>query len=96
MKEIIEKLKLKEDLSQREISRLLFESKQIYEERSADLGRWSREVISVVEIDNELYAITWWEGLTEMQDDYYVGVERVKLETEEVVVPQINIIYVEE
>lgn len=96
MKEIIEKLKLKEDLSQREISRLLFESKQIYEERSADLGRWSREVISVVEIDNELYAITWWEGLTEMQDDYYVGVERVKLETEEVVVPQINIIYIEE
>lgn len=96
MKEIIEKLKLKEYLSQREISRLLFESKQIYEERSADLGRWSREVISVVEIDNELYAITWWEGLTEMQDDYYVGVERVKLETEEVVVPQINIIYIEE
>lgn len=66
MKEIIEKLKSKEDLSQREISRLVFESKQIYEDRSADLDRWSRAVTSVIEIDNKLYAIHWFEGLTEV------------------------------
>ena len=36
-----------------------------------DNGRWNRPVSNIISIDGCFYCITWYEGLTEMQDNFY-------------------------
>lgn len=64
------KLKNKESLSEEEIRTLVREFEEMYREEGED-RRWSRYVLSVLKIDDELYAIEWDQGLTENQENEY-------------------------
>jgi len=64
------KLKNKESLSENEISTLVNWFEEVYREEG-EARRWSRYVLSVLNIDDELYAIEWDQGLTENQENEY-------------------------
>ena len=36
-----------------------------------DNGRWDRPVYNIISVDGCFYRIEWYEGLTEMQDNFY-------------------------
>lgn len=85
-KSIEEKLKDKDDLSEREIANLVYEYPAVYEEEG-DESRWSRFIQTVVEVGDKNYLINWQRGLTEYQENTFL--EQPKeciLKEEEVIV----------
>ena len=91
--EIVEKkLKNKEELDDDEMGTLLNNFEEVYEEEGEN-RRWSQGMLTVVKVDEDLYAIEWDKGLTEMQEDsFYEQPYKVKLETEEVVIIKTNVV----
>ena len=81
-----EKLKKGIELNNKDMQEMLWQCPEIYEEEGED-SRWTRSMLTVVEFENDLYAIEWDKGLTEQQDDgFYIQPYKVKLKEEEVVV----------
>lgn len=90
---IVMKLKKGEELSENEIKNLL-DLKTVHEEHGED-RRWSKSVLTVIEVDGECYAVEWEKGLTEMQEDmFYNQPYKVKLEKvkKEITVETVNIV----
>lgn len=84
----VKKLESGERLSEDEISTLLSENDAVYTEEG-EMRRWSRSVMSVVEINDKLYAIDWEEGLTENQEnEFFEQPYEVELGKREVVTIQ--------
>lgn len=69
-KEIIRKIKEHEDLTESEISDLLWDYEQVWEEEGED-HRWQREMSTVVKVGEYFIRIDWMSGLTEMQEDEF-------------------------
>lgn len=44
-----------------------------YEREDGYDGRWTREVTTIIKLDDRFFSIDWQEGLTEMQDDDYMN-----------------------
>lgn len=85
------KLKKGIELTEDEISSLLMCFDTVHEEEGEG-RRWSKWRLSVIEVDNVLYAIEWDEGLTEMQENSYLDQPyKVELETKEVVVTKTKV-----
>lgn len=87
-------MKLKDGsmLSESEINNLKDNFDEIYREEGRD-RRWSRAILSVIDVNDELYAIEWDQGLTENQEDtFYNQPYPVTLETEEVVVTKTKVV----
>lgn len=74
------KLKNGEKLSEHEIEHILRESNKV-DEIEGDDRRWSRWMQTIIDIDDEYYMVEWDKGLTEMQENYYESVSKVKKET---------------
>ena len=70
VEEIYRKLKNNEELSEREIESLVWDSCQVYEEEGDD-HRWQKEMFTVVKVENKFYGICWMKGLTECQEHEY-------------------------
>lgn len=87
------KLKNGDELTENEIRNML-DFKNIYEDHGED-RRWSKSILTVVEVDGTCYAIEWEKGLTEMQENmFYNQPYKVKLEKEkkEIVVETVNVV----
>lgn len=72
--EVLHKIDAGEALTEREIRTLVLCGYAV-EEIEHSVGRWERQVSSIVEIKNRYFSIDWSEGLTEIQensfDDFY-------------------------
>lgn len=80
------KLNSEVQLKSEEISNLLFSSNVVYSEEGEN-GRWSRNNLSVIDLEGTLYAIEWSEGLTESQEnEFYTQPYKVELEKRDVIV----------
>ena len=76
--EIIKKIKTGQELSEEEVEELAFESEyrglfsnNLVEIVKKDKKRWTTNMTTILNIDNELYGIDWEEGLTEYQDNIF-------------------------
>lgn len=69
-KQAITHLKAGEDLTEKEIKTLIWDS-YVIDEIEGETHRWYREVKTIIKIDSELYAIDWNRGLTELQENEY-------------------------
>ena len=80
--EIIKKIDNKQELEEEEIKTLLWETEQVYEEEGED-HRWTRDVFTVVRVNERLFGIAWLRGLTECQEhEFYEQPYEVGCETE--------------
>lgn len=70
MKDIINKLKSGEKLSECELRELCW-SDYMVEEIESDDHRWRREMKTIIDIDGQLYAINWMRRLTECRKSEY-------------------------
>ena len=72
--EVLRKIDAGEALTEKEIRTLVLCGYAV-EEIEHSVGRWERQVSSIVEIKNRYFSIDWSEGLTEIQensfDDFY-------------------------
>lgn len=80
-----EKVKAKITLTENEIKEVVNEYS--IEDIPGEDNRWTRNITSIIQIDNEYYMINWERGLTECQEDYYPE-QPVKVIKEEKVVTQ--------
>lgn len=86
------KLKSGSILSESEISDLKDTFEEIYEEEGAN-RRWSQSILTVIDVNGDLYAIEWERGLTENQDNtFYNQPYPVTIETEEVITIRTKVI----
>lgn len=86
------KLESGEELTDEDIRFLNIYFDTVYEEEGEN-RRWSQSMLTVVSVGENLYAIEWEKGLTEMQEDSYYGQPyKVKLEEEEVVIKRTNVV----
>lgn len=67
---IIKKIKNKEKFTESEISGLLWDFKQVWEEEYGE-HRWTKEVSTVVKVGDKYVRIDWLRGLTECQENEY-------------------------
>jgi len=89
---VVKKIKEGEKLGESDLKRLVMEFDEVYRE-TGENRRWSRTVLSVLDINGELYALEWEEGLTESQEnEFYEQPYPVKLETKEVTVKKTFIV----
>ena len=80
------KLDKGENLDENEVRDLMNWYPVIYEEEGED-RRWSRSVLSVVDVDGVKYAVDWDKGLTENQENgYYEQPYKVELTEEEITI----------
>ena len=78
MNDIIEKLKNGEELSEKEIKKMVYEGNFV-DEIEGDDYRWQRDVQTIIDIDGQLYAVDWLMGLTECQEnDFFNQPYKVK------------------
>lgn len=72
--EVLRKIDVGEALTEKEIRTLVLCGYAV-EEIEHSVGRWERQVSSIVEIKDRYFSINWSEGLTEIQensfDDFY-------------------------
>lgn len=86
---MLKKINSGEELNESEISGLATELAVVYEEEG-EARRWSKSMLSVVELMGELFAVEWEKGLTENQEDsFYEQPYPVELETEEKIIKTI-------
>ena len=88
------KMKLEDsvNLSSSEINDLISNFSEVHREEGEN-RRWSKSVLSVIDIDGDLYAIEWEEGLTENQENEFCNQPYpVTLKTEEIVIKQTTVV----
>lgn len=68
-KEFLARIKSGDKLSEEELSDLVW-LHQIFEEEIAEL-RWGSHVKTIVLLDGEHYAVEWFKGATEMQENEF-------------------------
>lgn len=68
--EAITKIKNKEKFTENEIKELLWNFEQVWEEEYDD-HRWTRDMSTVVKIEDYFVRIDWQKGLTECQENEY-------------------------
>ena len=77
-KRILQKIDNKEELTEDELSHLVYEF-----DKEKDYGeneRWTRSVTTIVELCDRTFAVNWEEGLTEDQpDEFYSQPYEVEL-----------------
>lgn len=89
---IIKRLKEGDELSESEIREVLWSFDQVYEEEGED-RRWSKSMLTVVNIDGELYAIEWEKGLTENQENsFWEQPYPVELKEEEITITKTTVV----
>lgn len=89
---MIKKIEAGEHLTEGELRELIFTFNEVYREEGED-GRWSRRVLSVIDVNDELYAIEWEEGLTENQENlFYEQPYRVELKKEEITIIKTTVV----
>lgn len=89
---MIKKIEAGEHLTESELRKLVFNFNEVYREEGED-RRWSRSVLSVIDVNDELYAIEWEEGLTENQENsFYEQPYRVELKKEEVTIIKTTVV----
>lgn len=74
------------NLNEQDLSELVWGSEVIHQEKGED-RRWSRTIITVIELSNgDQYAIEWEEGLTENQEnEFFEQPKKVNVKEKEVV-----------
>lgn len=77
MNDIINKLKNGEELSEKEIKKLVYEGDFVDEIKGND-HRWQKEIQTIIDVDGQLYAVDWLMGLTECQKTSFLT-SRIKL-----------------
>ena len=70
MNDIINKLKNGEELSEKEIKKLVDEGDFVDEIKGND-HRWQKEIQTIIDVDGQLYAVDWLMGLTECQENEF-------------------------
>ena len=89
---IIKRLKEGDELSEPEIREVLWSFDRVYEEEGED-RRWSKTMLTVVNIDGELYAIEWEKGLTENQENsFWEQPYPVELKEEEITITKTTVV----
>ena len=68
--EVLRKIDAGEALTEKEIRTLVLCGYAV-EEIEHSVGRWERQVSSIVEIKNRYFSIDWSEGLTEIQENSF-------------------------
>lgn len=68
--EMIKKIDNGELLTSDELKELVFDGKEIDKEYGEN-RRWSRSVVSIIEICERYFSILWDEGLTEIQENEF-------------------------
>lgn len=80
------KLNNGERISESEISTMVYELDEVYQEEG-DEGRWERHMTTVVDLLGDHYAIDWSRGLTESQENgFHEQPYKVKVEEKEITV----------
>lgn len=69
-KEIFDKLSKSEELTEKEIDFLVYETKQV-DEVEGDDHRWDREMKTILELNGKFFAVDWRKGLTENQENSF-------------------------
>lgn len=86
------KLKAGESLSGSEINDLISNFDEVHREEGED-RRWSKSVLSVIDIEGDLYAIEWEQGLTENQEnEFYNQPYPCTLKTKEIVIKKTTVV----
>ena len=86
--ETVNKLKSGDKLSEREIKTLVYDGVEV-DEIEGDSGRWTQGVQTIIDIDGELWAIDWYRGLTEYQEnEFYNQPYRVVKREKQIVVTE--------
>jgi len=67
--EILTKLDNKENLTDREFSKLVYNYS--INEENQDWGRWTMGMYTVAKLKDRYFSINWEQGLTESQDDCF-------------------------
>lgn len=67
---MLDKISNREPLTERELSRLVYEHE--YDVEYGDDERWTRHVTSIVKIKDKYFQILWQKGLTESQEDVFM------------------------
>lgn len=89
------KLESGANLTKGEISSMVYNLDEIYEEEG-DEGRWVRYMTTVVDLLGDHYAIDWSRGLTESQEDcFYEQPYKAKVEEKEITIIRKYIVAVE-
>ena len=70
MNDIIEKLKNGEELSEKEIKKLVYEGDFVDEIEGTD-HRWQKKIQTIIDVDGQLYDVDWLMGLTECQENEF-------------------------
>ena len=84
--EIVAKLKSGAKLTYSEIQYMVYDG-NVVEEIEGHHHRWTRDMQTILNIDDELWAINWECGLTENQEDeFYNQPYRVEMREKQVVV----------
>lgn len=86
------KLKARKNLSSLDIRDLIYNFNEVHREEGED-RRWSKSVLSVIDIEGELYAIEWEQGLTENQEnEFYNQPYSCTLKTKEIVIKKTMVV----
>lgn len=86
---MLHKIKNKEELTEKEIKELVYSFNEVYVEEGED-RRWSKPMLTVIDLEGKLVAIEWEQGLTENQgNEFYEQPYLVRIETEEKMVKTI-------
>ena len=86
--EVVIKLKSGEELDESELKTLVFDGVEV-DRIEGDSGRWTQHVQSILDIDGDLWAISWQRGLTECQDnEFYNQPYKVVKQEKQIVVTE--------
>lgn len=89
--ETIAKLKAGEHLTEKEIMTLICNGYEV-DEIEGESGRWTKCMTTIIDVDGQLYAIDWYRGLTEYQENEYYS-QPYKVNRVEKVVTRTEIVY---
>lgn len=90
---MIEKIDNFEDLTKRELSRLVEEYEIESARKYGSEHRWTKEVTSIVKLKDRTFMMDWQKGLTEMQENNYME-QPYEVEMQEVEVTRIEKRYI--
>ena len=77
---LTEKIKTRQFLTESELKELVNEYS--VEDIPGEDNRWTRNMTTIIQVDDEYFSIDWERGLTEMQEDYY-PYQPIKVKREE-------------
>lgn len=68
--DVVKRLKSGEKLDEGELKTLVYDGFEV-DTIEGDRGRWTQHMKTIIDIDNELWAIDWQQGLTEYQESSF-------------------------